>query len=501
MKKINNKGFTVVELLITFSIVMVMTLGIFKVVDSYRNTQQEESYRKQIDGYRNEIIRTLNKDFQKKIVKTIEGENINIEDPRTPSVCKDYKQGVKITFEDNEWKYLCVGGKYDNGNYGIMYGKDIQSSIFYESPSKFIDFVDDYIYREDRGIKLVVNDDGPEINENIFSINIKITHSEINDIFEIIIPVSYKEKSDETDTTPKEIQYVVPDETVSDLTKRYSPIKGKGVKLLNINAINEIKAINTMKPKLIEKLQLSTDVFNDEGNDTFDLIRNVLVEELIITNAKNTQSIISKPIPEDIANKINKITLGKNIAEIEPNVLKYYNNTLDISDINRLPKIDFAGTQLERLVVGNNFYFKTEIITKSFETVEKIYELVVKIKSSTSSSTPDLPESLKGKINVLVIGEGCTTIYSSYMDFGIKELRLPSTLESIYSNVFEGNKLEEVDMTNTQIDYLGANAFGRNLIKSVKFSSQLNSLNSTVFQNNPGLTCTTTKPFSCQYRP
>ena len=59
----NNKGFTIAELLVTFVLVMSIVLALFKVVDHYRERQQNATSVKEMNSYRNQIVKVVEDDI------------------------------------------------------------------------------------------------------------------------------------------------------------------------------------------------------------------------------------------------------------------------------------------------------------------------------------------------------------------------------------------------------------------------------------------------------
>lgn len=181
-KLMNNKGFTITELIVTFVIVMSITLGLFAVVDNYRERQQKATYRKELNSYKNEIVKIIQDDVLYKGVKKIEGINVNDE---------SFNQGINITFKDNLSKELKVN------NSEIKYG-----DISYPFPNNFVKFTDDIIFSDSGEFE--------NLNKRIYSINIELTHTELTgEVFDInIVCVSNTAAStsteDNTQTTTDE---------------------------------------------------------------------------------------------------------------------------------------------------------------------------------------------------------------------------------------------------------------------------------------------------------
>lgn len=193
----NNKGFTIAELLVTFVLVMSIVLALFKVVDHYRERQQNATSVKEMNSYRNQIVKVVEDDilFNCEGIKKIKGLDQN--DKLLTGIEKaNFQQGIEITFngfvDDNEpiTKRLIVKKN------GILYG-----GMFYEFPSKFVSAVDDVIYTETQVEK--VSSENPSLGKTIYSIHIDLTHSELNRIFNInIVAVNTTINTDTTTETP-----------------------------------------------------------------------------------------------------------------------------------------------------------------------------------------------------------------------------------------------------------------------------------------------------------
>lgn len=193
----NNKGFTIAELLVTFVLVMSIVLALFKVVDHYRERQQNATSAKEMNSYRNQIVKVVEDDilFNCGGIKEIKGLDQNDPSPSLTEIEKaNFQQGIEITFngfvDDNKpiIKRLIVKKN------GILYG-----GRFYEFPSKFVSAVDDVIYTE-TPVENVSSD--PLLKKAIYSIHIDLTHSELNRIFNINIVAVNNTTTDTTSETP-----------------------------------------------------------------------------------------------------------------------------------------------------------------------------------------------------------------------------------------------------------------------------------------------------------
>ena len=187
----NNKGFTIAELLVTFVLVMSIVLALFKVVDHYRERQQNATSVKEMNSYRNQIVKVVEDDilFNCEGIKEIKGLDLK------PSEGPNSQQGIKITFNKLDAKDNPIIKRLIVKKNGILYGE-----MFYEFPSKFVSAVDDVIYTETQ-VKNVSSED-LSLKKAIYSIHIDLTHSELNRIFNINIVAVNNTTTDTTSGTP-----------------------------------------------------------------------------------------------------------------------------------------------------------------------------------------------------------------------------------------------------------------------------------------------------------
>lgn len=185
----NNKGFTIAELLVTFVLVMSIVLALFKVVDHYRERQQNATSVKEMNSYRNQIVKVVEDDilFNYGGIKEIKGLDLK------PSEEPNSQQGIKITFNGVDGNGVLITKNLIVKKDGILY-----DDMFYEFPSKFVSAVDDVIYTETQ-VENVSSED-PSLKKAIYSIHIDLTHSELNRIFNINI-VAVNNTPTITDTT------------------------------------------------------------------------------------------------------------------------------------------------------------------------------------------------------------------------------------------------------------------------------------------------------------
>ena len=166
MKRLNNKGFTVVEIIITFAIVMSISVGLLGIVDNYRTRQQKELYLKELNSYKNEILRIVYNDIYSLGIESITGIDVETKcDYYNQDIKIKFNQGISIKFKDETEKLFCVGDS------GIKYGDNL-----YNQPKK-VKFTNDIIYLDSGNIE----------NKKILSIRVKMTHPELKEPVELNI--------------------------------------------------------------------------------------------------------------------------------------------------------------------------------------------------------------------------------------------------------------------------------------------------------------------------
>ncbi len=335
MKKINNKAFTVVELIITFSIVMVISLGLLKVVDSYREKQQNELYKKEILSYKNEVIKRIEDDFLDKAVKNIEGIDVTTAHP-------GYNQCITITFGDDTTKDLCAN------NLEIMY-----DNIKYKYPNRFIQLKDDFIYSTQDTIKdLSTGEEAMKVNgipRKICAINIKLRHTEIKEDFDINIvavanntPVVSRYIYDGTEAIPDVITTF---QIGSNISFTSNSVNNK--QITNMELINDIASISSgaFKGSEITNLEISASNYNK-------YIKNILDSTTKISNITITGTG-SEEI-NSTSNNINLTSLElKNIKSVNENTFKNKSiNELIVSNIKTIGKSAFENSGITTIKIG-----------------------------------------------------------------------------------------------------------------------------------------------------
>ena len=167
MIKLNNKGMTAIELLITFTILSFVLVGMFDMVLNYKNKEQKESLRTSILDYENKLQKTIQDDLIKRhLVNAVVYNKTNASFQMT-NADGNYQTNLSI----------------DLSNFNIIYGES-GKEITYPLP-KITDLI---INTEETYIELVGTD------HPFLKINIALSHPDFEDeelSFSITTPINY----------------------------------------------------------------------------------------------------------------------------------------------------------------------------------------------------------------------------------------------------------------------------------------------------------------------
>lgn len=111
MKKINNKGMTVVEVIVTFSMLMILVIGMFKMVIEMKESSKKKQLQKDLYEYSDILRTTIQNDLiKKKLINALISDD-------------EDKISLVLIFEDDSRKELIINYnktiKYDGKNYPI----------------------------------------------------------------------------------------------------------------------------------------------------------------------------------------------------------------------------------------------------------------------------------------------------------------------------------------------------------------------------------------------
>ena len=95
MKKLNNKGITIVELIISFTLLMVIAIGMLNFVNEIRSLANQKLEEKKVTEFKNDLY----KDFHKTMLT--KGYKSMTDCSTSSSICKEitFKDDTKTKFE------------------------------------------------------------------------------------------------------------------------------------------------------------------------------------------------------------------------------------------------------------------------------------------------------------------------------------------------------------------------------------------------------------------
>ena len=111
MKKLNNKGMTIVEILVCFLLVTFITVSLFTTVSSFNNKRSIESVKADLLQYRNDIDKMLEDDLIHKGLTNAKFDKDHTQELVVPGHPENgYKSVYKVdlTFRDGTSKRLTI---------------------------------------------------------------------------------------------------------------------------------------------------------------------------------------------------------------------------------------------------------------------------------------------------------------------------------------------------------------------------------------------------------
>ncbi len=189
----NNKGFTVIELILSFAFVSVLTISLLSLVMNYRQKEIYAADITELTRFKNNITMMIEKDIEQKLLKKIDyctsGGNV-------------VNRCIVLTFNDGTSKELRIAYYKDSktirsstfrfNRYYIIY-----DGIIYEAPS-----AGNVEIRSDYMLDYTTKDDALENNLGLYKINIGLYHKSLKINSEISIVAIGKSRSQTTATGP-----------------------------------------------------------------------------------------------------------------------------------------------------------------------------------------------------------------------------------------------------------------------------------------------------------
>lgn len=96
IKKLNNRGLTVVEIIVCFALTSVIIVSMFNVVNNYRTKQDEESYKTDIVTYKNTITKVIQSD----IINNLGVVSAKISPTGSDENDYNYEQTITLTYSN-----------------------------------------------------------------------------------------------------------------------------------------------------------------------------------------------------------------------------------------------------------------------------------------------------------------------------------------------------------------------------------------------------------------
>ena len=212
MKRLNNKGFTTIEVILCFVLVVIITTSLYTTITSFNQKRITEEYKSKIYTYKNLLTKEIQDDILKKGLLSAEVDNTSDYDyfdvKSNPTFAKANHFKLTLFFKDGSTKTLLVIWRYaeskyrglgeadpDNDDYYmIKYGSgNDQELIQYPLPE-----LGEYKYKTSADKQVIVKDLGishasAEINNNILKLYIGLYHPELGYRYSInlICPINY----------------------------------------------------------------------------------------------------------------------------------------------------------------------------------------------------------------------------------------------------------------------------------------------------------------------
>lgn len=150
MNNLNNRGFTIVEIIISFSFVMVIALGLFLITTNYKNKQQLESSKRDLLTYKTTLVSDIQNDI------TIKGIN-------TITACPNISNCYDLTFNDSTKKR--IQKKVETNNSYISY-----DNTNYYPKEKNLTTIGDFVFNQ--------------------------KNTEVGTVYKLLIPIEHRELID-----------------------------------------------------------------------------------------------------------------------------------------------------------------------------------------------------------------------------------------------------------------------------------------------------------------
>lgn len=202
-KKLNNKGMTLIELLLCFIIVSVIVVSLLDTVMDYKTREQTEDIRKTVISYKNVITKKIQSDIIANDLSSCEVTKQETNSSKTKETYeiklifnKPFSNGSKAKIltivRGNNENYIMypdiVNNNYQDVRYDLETGTDVYDIDVNKTDNSKTNYSDirfSYVLIEQKG--------------DIFKLDIPIYHSELGSKYHItlIAPLNYQKMVDE----------------------------------------------------------------------------------------------------------------------------------------------------------------------------------------------------------------------------------------------------------------------------------------------------------------
>lgn len=175
MKNLDNKGLTAIEILVCFSIVVVIVMSMFKVVNNQKDKQTIESYKNSITTYKNSVTKTIEEDIRTgggiRSVDSINDETDQIEiifglsDGNTRIIQIQKKIECDEDSEDEDKVINCDAANRIIYYYGNYYGNAVSRDVFTIPDIYNLKFNKVDVANNDGYLKIYVGFDHPDLGK------------------------------------------------------------------------------------------------------------------------------------------------------------------------------------------------------------------------------------------------------------------------------------------------------------------------------------------------
>ena len=190
IKSLNNKGLTVIEVILCFVLISIITVSIYSVISTFNDKRIQEKYKEEIIAYRNLLTKEIEDDFIK-IGITSTSSEINGSLYILKCILKDGTQRKLIVDKRNS----DINSSYSI-DYGPFVGTDDSNVMKYTLPDFGNTYVNDVKSNKILTIKNVIFD----INDTsrVLRIYIGLYHPEFEERYSINIvsPINFNSVND-----------------------------------------------------------------------------------------------------------------------------------------------------------------------------------------------------------------------------------------------------------------------------------------------------------------